>query len=192
MRCSCNFCFVLWRTHAPFALILPSTLAAESRSGDSSVRLGGLCPSAAKPPAPWPPPKPHGRHVGSGGAETEPCAPLDQPSRLGGGEPGTGEAGPLEKGWTSMLLRRWAPQQEPAVYMLTYGLQSPPMSITWMVLAGPPGGPHSGAARAVQGGWVSMAMRNLAPWALKVDKQSLFSALLFCRQSSVVSPFGVW
>ena len=39
---------------------------------------------------------------------------------------------------------------------------------------------------------MSTAMRNLAPWALKVDKQSLFSALLFCRQSSVVSPFGVW
>lgn len=114
-----------------------------------------------------PPPKPHGRRVGSGGAETEPCAPLDRPSRLGGGDPGAGEVGPLEKGWTSKLLRWWVPRREPAVYMLMYGLQSPPVSVTWMVLVGPPGGPHSGAAaggpraaRAVQGVWVSTAMRN--------------------------------
>ena len=167
MRCSRTFCFVLWHTHAPFALILPSMTAAESRRGDISVRLGGLCPPAAQPLASSPPPKPHGRRVGSGGAETEPCAPLDRPSRLGGGDPGAGEAGPLEKGWTSKLLRWWVPRQEPAVYMLTYGLQSPPVSVTWMVLAGPLGGPHSGAAaggpraaRAVQGVWVSTAMRN--------------------------------
>ena len=141
--------------------------AAESRRGDISVRLGGLCPPAAKPLASSPPPKPHGRRVGSGGAETEPCAALDRPSRLGGGDPGAGEVGPLEKGWTSKLLRWWVPRQEPAVYMLTYGLQSPPVSVTWMVLAGPLGGPHSGAAaggpraaRAVQGVWVSTAMRN--------------------------------
>nr|CAI9708328.1 unnamed protein product [Rangifer tarandus platyrhynchus] len=53
------------------------TLAAESRGRDRSIRLGGLCPPVAKPPAPWPPPKPHRRRVEPGGAEAEPSAPLD-------------------------------------------------------------------------------------------------------------------